>query len=411
MVYKNIIYNFLALVYVFSFNFQNVKFFPQAGSISMIGEYYLLPISCLIYFFKKKECSNKISKIYKNYIVYFVIISIFMNIAFYIFLNKIEIYGELFSIKSIHLFLHLVFQFISINALFYIFKQVKFKNIKWILNINFIFLTCYFIYERYFLKEIGRIKLLTPEPSIAGFLISIIFFITFYINKELIVRFFLSCIYLLMLYYTGSKGAILCLVISFVIYIAINFRQNKKLMIFLCFFIILFFKVFFYEKIINLFMIDIEKYTSLVTRSWSIITAIITTLILSFGSSGGYLFTYSFFGEIVKKIYIYLFPRLNYSEIDFMLKTGMYLVPKAGIFFGFLISGIGYIYILVSIFRYLYKNLKNEKILYMLLICYFISSLIYISDMQTPIQILIYSFLLRIIKFNEKGRKNADKLY
>ena len=93
MIYRNIIYNFLALIYVFSFNFQNVKIFPQVGSISMIGEYYLLPISCLIYFFKKKECLNKISKVYKNCILYFVIISVFMNVIFYILLNKIEIYG------------------------------------------------------------------------------------------------------------------------------------------------------------------------------------------------------------------------------------------------------------------------------------------------------------------------------
>ena len=403
MVYRNIIYNFLAFIYVLSFNFQNVKLFPQVGSISMIGEYYLLPISFLIYFFKKKECSNKISKIYKNYIVYFIITSIFMNTVFYIFLNKIEIYGELFLVKSIHLFLHLVFQFISINTLFYIFKQVKFKNIKLILNINFIFLTCYFIYERYFLKEIGRIKLLTPEPSGAGLLISIIFFITFYINRKIIIRFLIICIYLIILYYTGSKGAVLCLLISFLVYIIISFKKHMKLMFFLLFLVILFFKLFFYEKIINLFIVDLEKYTSLTTRSWSIITAIVTTLIFPFGSSGSYLFTYSFFGEIVKKIYMYLFPRLNYSEIDFMLKTGMYLAPKAGIFFGILISGIGYIYMLISIFKYLYKNLKIEKILIILLICYFISNLTYASDLQAPIQILIYSFLLYIVKFDEEG--------
>ena len=403
MIYRNIIYNFLALIYVFSFNFQNVKLFPQVGSISMIGEYYLLPISFLIYFFKKKECSNKISKIYKNYIVYFIITSIFMNTVFYIFLNKIEIYGELFLVKSIHLFLHLVFQFISINALFYIFKQVKFKNIKWILNINFIFLVYYFIYEKYFLKEIGRIKLLTPEPSGAGLLISVIFFITFYINKKIIIRFLITCIYLIILYYTGSKGAVLCLLVSFLIYAVINLKKHMKSMFFVLFSTILFFKLFFYEKIINLFIIDLEKYTSLVTRSWSIITAIITTLIFPFGSSGGYLFTYSFFGEIIKKIYIYLFPKLNYLEINFMLETGIALSPKAGIFFGILVSGIGYIYMLISIFKYLYKNFKSESVLIMLLICYFVSNLFYSSEIQAPIQILIYSFLLYIVKFDEEG--------
>ncbi len=402
MIYRNIIYNFLALIYVFSFNFQNVKIFPQVGSISMIGEYYLLPISCLIYFFKKKECLNKISKVYKNCILYFVIISVFMNVIFYILLNKIEIYGELFLIKSIHLLLHFIFQFISINALFYIFKQLKFKNIKLILNINFIFLTCYYLYERYLLKEIGRIKLLASEPSIAGYLISIVFLMTFYVNRKIIIRFLITFIYLVILYNIGSKGSVLCLLISFIIYMSINFKKNKKLMIFLCFSTILFFRLFFYQKIINLFIIDLERYTSLVTRSWSIITAIVVTLLFPFGNSGGYLFTYSFFGEIIKKFYIYLFPKLNYSEIDFILKTGIYLAPKAGIFFGILVSGTGYIYMLVSILKYLYKNLKNEKILCILLICYFISNLIYISDMQTPIQILIYSFLLYIIK-NKKG--------
>lgn len=402
MKFRNLIYNFLAFIYVFSFNLQNVKLFSQVGSISMIGEYYLMPISCLIYFFKRKECSNRISKIYKEYIIYFIIISVLMNIFFLIFLKKVEIYGKLFLVKSLHLLLHFIFQFISINALFYIFKQIKIKNIKWILNINFIFLVCYFIYERYFFKEIGRIKLLTSEPSIAGFLVSIIFFMMFYTNKKIIIRFFISCIFLIISYFIGSKGEILSILITLIIYGIINLKENVKTIIFSCIPIVSIFKLFFYENLVNSFLNDIEKFTSLVTRTWSIITTIVIALILPLGNSGVYLLTYSFFGERMKEFYLKLFPNLNYSEINFMLETGINLTPKSGIFFGILISGIGYVYMLIKIIKYLFNNLKQEKTLVLLIIYYFVSNLVYISDIQTPMQILIYPFLLCIVNRKRK---------
>lgn len=405
MKYKHeYIYTILAFIYIFSFNFQNLQFFPEIGSISMIGEYYLLPVSFLICIFNfRKIGKTKISKIYKYYILYFIILNVFINIYFYFFYSKMQIYETNVLIKSIQLLFHFIFQLISLEALYFILKHLSFSKLKMIMNLNYLFLFFYFIYEKYILKEIGRVKLLTSEPGAAGFLISIIFFIVLFLNKNNVIKIFIFLLYIVMMYFVGSKGAVITFIISFGIWGILNFKKNKISTIILSVSIILIFKFLYYEQLLNSFVIDIKKFTSLVTRSWSIISAIGSFLIFPFGSGGAYLVSYSFIGKKINDIYITLFPNLNYSEINYMLSTGVNLTPKSGFFFGILISGIGYTSMQTLIFKFFINKIKENNLLLFLIINYCISNLIYSSDIQAPIQILIYSFLLFVI--NKKIEK------
>lgn len=407
MEYKKINYEILIFIYMLSFNFLNLNSFPQIGTIAKIGIYYLLPITICLYIFNiKKIKKDKINKIYINYIFYLIIINIVINSFLYIFFNKIKAFNKLFYIKSIELVLHFIFQLMTIEVLYFILKKVSLKKIKIITNINFIILFICFLYQKTLLIE-KRINLFTPEPSIAGYLVSVYIFIILYLNKKTSLKIIFLTIYLIMMYYINSKGAIIVLFLAFLFCLGYKLKEKKLTTMVSGIFGLYILKIFYYEGLINAIQSDIKKYTSLVTRTWSIVSAIISFAVFPIGSGGAYLLVYQFIGEKIKDIFIAFFPKLNYSEINFLLQTGINLIPKSGFYFGILITGVGYIYFQLKLFKYFFKKVKKIFFLKMVLIVYFLSNVIYISELQTPLQILIFSFLLYII--NSLKNKEGDK--
>lgn len=402
MKYK-IFFFIVTLIYIFSFNFQRVSLLSNLGSIGFIGEYYLLPLSFLFTVINFKNLKKiKINQYYFKYLFYFIILNIVVNIILLIF-NKIGIYGELFIVKSLHLVIHLIFQIISINGLIYILKKLNFKLLKYIFNLNYLYLIGYFLYEKFYLNEIGRIKLLSPEPSIAGYTLSILTIITLYFNKNILIRYLIFFIYLILLLQIGSKGTILIMFMTLFITIFFYKKDKKRgnflLKMFGLFFISLGFYITYYKQLKSMFISDLAEYTSLVTRSWSILVTIISSILFPTGVGGGYLLSLNFFGEKLRNQYMILLPNLNYSEINEMLSSGIYLAPKSGLFFNVLIAGIGYLIFQYFILKYFYERIKGKKILVILLSFNFLAITIYISDLQTPHHILIYSLLIFL---NEK---------
>lgn len=403
MKFKKIWYEILICIYILSFNFQNLNLFSQIGSIAKIGIYYLLPVTICLYILQiKKIRNNRISKIYTNYIYYLLVINLITNGIFYIFFNKIEIFDKLFYVKSIQLVLHFLFQLITIQVLYFLFEKICLKKLRVIFNVNFIFLFIYFLYQKYILFLEKRIPLFTPEPSIAGYLMSIYIFIILYLNKKASIKTIFFIIYLIMIYYINSKGAIVVLLLSFLFCLSDKLKKKKITTVLLGILSLITFKLFYYKNLINAIQNDIEKYTSLVTRTWSIISAIISFMVIPIGSGGVYLLIYQLVGEKIKNLFMIFFPKLHYSEIESLLKTGVNLTPKSGFYFGILIAGIGYIYFELKLFQYFLKKIKKIFFLKMVLIVYFLSNLIYISEIQTPLQILIFSFLLYVIDDKNK---------
>lgn len=384
-------YSILAYVYIFSFMFQNIQLLRKYGSITMIGEYYLLPISIVILYFFKTRNKNYILRSYKDFIRYNFILNLLISVII-TFTNKILIYGENIYIKSIHILLGILFQYITLVAMIKILEKVSLKKIKKILRVNYIVIFIIFIIEKYILNNKGRIVLTFAEPSAAGYYVLILGILNLYFNEKKIIRMIIMGTILYMNFFIMSKGAILCGLITIVFLVIKEKRKRYITMI-----LILFITMIGYEKILLSFQNDIKYFTSVITRSWSIITAAMCFIIFPFGSGGGYLISYSLVGEKIKKILEVKYSFFNFEEIKFMLDTGIALSPKSGFFFGLLVAGIGYLKFTYNNFRYFYSKVKDNNILVVLLLFFFISNIIYSSEFQAPIQILIYSILIKIV--------------
>lgn len=393
-------YSILSLIYIFSFNFQDIKLLSNLGSISTIGQYYLLPLSFFLVIINFKSLKKiKLMKYYINFIFYFIVINIVVLIVSAIFFGKIEEYNQLFIEKFIQLFLHLIFQTLTLGALIIILKNITIKKIKNTIIFSYIFLISYFIYEKFILQESGRLKLTLFEPSVAGCHLTVIFLLALYFTKNRFFKLIENLIYFYILINIGSKGTILI----FLIAVIFNLFLKKKFLlkrIGLILLLVLGSYFIFGEKIQKMFLNDILYYTSVITRSWSIITAIILLLVIPIGSGGSYLYFYKKFGEWTKIIIQKMLPKLNYWEINYMLDTGINLAPKAGIFFGIIIGGVGYIVFNCKIIKYFYSKLRSE--LKVLFIFIFLANLTYSSDFQLPIQLLVYAILQKIYQNKEE---------
>ncbi|WP_270428178.1 hypothetical protein [Fusobacterium mortiferum] len=277
-------------------------------------------------------------------------------------------------------------------------KNITIKKIKNIVIFSYIFLIGYFIYEKFILQEIGRLKLTLFEPSVAGCHLTVIFLLVLYFTKSKFFKLIESLVYFYILFNIGSKGTILVFFIT-IIFILLSKKKFLLKRIALSLVMILSGYVIFGEKIQKMFLSDILYYTSVITRSWSIITVIILLLVIPIGSGGSYLYFYKKIGEWTEIILKKIFPKLNYWEINYMLNTGINLTPKAGIFFGILIGGIGYIIFNYKIIKYFYPKLKNEVKAVFIFI--FLANLIYSSDFQLPVQLLVYAILQRIYQNKE----------
>lgn len=199
-----------------------------------------------------------------------------------------------------------------------------------------------------------------------------------------------------------SKGSIICILLS-IILIGTKEKQHRYKIIILAFLI----TIIGYERVLSLFQNDIKYFTSIITRSWSIITAVICFILFPIGSGGSYLVFYSFIGEKVKEILQMRYSFFSFTEIEFMLDSGVALSPKSGFFFGVLIAGIGYLKFSYNNFKYFFLKLKNESILLTLLIFFFTSNIFYSSEFQAPHQILIYSIFTKIINERRKLYDNT----
>lgn len=390
-------YSLLLFIYIFSFNFQNVSILKKFGSITMIGEYYLLPVSLVVIIFTRKYKKNKVLVNYKNFFVYLLLLNSFVSILVLIF-NKTSIYDENINLKNLHLLTGIGFQIITFIALGKILSFVNLNKIRKILNLNYLFLFNIAIIEKYIQLNNGRLKLTFAEPSAAGNYIIILGILLIHFNKGKLLKSGIALSIIWLSYCISSKGSILCFLLSILIVILLNWRRHKKLLI-----LLFLLSSYFLPRILTILEIDIKFFTSVITRTWSILTAIISFILLPVGSGGGYLIVYSKIGEIMKQYLSTNFSFFNYGEINFMLKTGIALTPKSGFFFGILIAGVGYLNFSYKNFKFFYNYLREKKeVLLFLLIFFYLSNIFYSSEFQAPVQILIFSIFLKVLDQEEK---------
>lgn len=410
----------LILLFILSFNFQNIYLKNSLGAIGASGVNYFFPIALIGVFYMfliKKLKINLLEKKMCYYLIFSLIISVFMNWFVGINYNSFEIYGEMFVGKTIKLFCYNLFGFTIISYFSRKFSQINTVSIKLFLSINFLFSVALLIFDILNGKT-GRLFLLTSEPSEAGYIFTIFYLLFLYCNFQKKVLVGLSTFfYFIGLGFIGSKGSILCFFLAIILVLILDRSRKKSLKFFLngLFIIMIIFlgNILFLEKLKNAFINDMKNYTSVITRTWSILVPIRITMSTIIGTSGTYLFYLKKIGIEIYKELKYSFPNFNYNEIEIMLSTGKNLTPKSGYFMEILIYGVGALYFYIFLWKYFSKF--NNKIIKVLFYFVILSQITFISNQMTPTYILVF-VVLNFIKIKTKSkekivlRENRDKI-
>ncbi|WP_077619795.1 hypothetical protein [Bacillus sinesaloumensis] len=415
--------------------YQDLPLVNTFGEIARTPIFFLTPIFIiveLILIFRRKFKITKLQKYLLNYILFTSTIGlIYVLILFlkgeYSFLNE-----NLF-LKYIKGELYLLLIFLYIRHCYLLFVNMSKKNI--LLSIlvvltilNLIILIEYFTIPNALLSfhsenaPYYRIRLLTAESSWTGTIYIVYCFIALYLTKE--VRLFKSGIitYIILtitLYtvLTLSKGFLMTLLISLLLFVIQNIRIKKIsykqilvtiLGIGLLFAILAFVK----DSIVDLFLNDIESYTSVATRSGLLLAEINILLLNPLGTGKG---AYIFFlaNEIpnilkpLRNIFIMFFNATpNVSELIRLSTDTKGLGMKSGILQWGIEGGLFAFWYFIQTFIYLFKGVKQTSILKYSLLFILIAITTYISiDIKYEIW-LLFAFVEFTIHSEYKAQNN-----
>jgi len=219
-----------------------------------------------------------------------------------------------------------------------------------------------------------RIRLLTSESSNTGSLIFIYYLLSLMylkesknVYKKIFSIILITIILLFQIYYTSSKGFYLALVISLFLFIIFKKRMKIKMKLFYLSIYILFL-FYSYSVLLELFISDIDNYTSMITRSYTIYCSILVAIKYPFGCGGA---MYSLFLQRMMLAHVEtfssVFSEFNYSEIYNIINANSdtYVTVKSGLFelflyigvFGALFLLINYVKLLKSINKYNQNNI------------------------------------------------------
>lgn len=391
------IYLILSCIYILLFDFQNLFLKKYLGNIGAAGLTLILPILfILVSYFLKRIKLKEFDKQLILYLWYMIFISFCNTLLLGIKYNIWIYYDENLFIKSLKLISYNIIGFFSII----VFSRILSKNSKndtaKILNLNYLLLIMYYIYEKTY--NVGRIKLTTSEPSEAGYILVIFTLLGLYYNEKIRIKILYIIFFSVLSREIASKGLMIILFISIILIFATCMSKRKIFstiaILGLC---TLIFNIFYFEVLKNSLIMDLKYFTSIVTRSISILTAIKVFIGNILGVSGNYLYYFSNEGYKIYEGLRRIYPNLNYSEIQNLLKTGQNLAPKSGFFMDLILYGIYSIYFYCWTLKYFFSNLKKDLILLILLIFTYMSMLTYIDKYMTPTYILVFSIFQSII--------------
>jgi len=215
---------------------------------------------------------------------------------------------------------------------------------------------------------------------------------------------------------TGSKGLIISLIISLFILVMISKLKIKTRMLILGVVIIM--CVILGPKILTSISNDIENYTSVATRVYTICTAIAVSVIYPFGIGNGlYLVIYKQFLSNHLNLLNQFGLKLNNTEILSMINSNndYNLAAKSGVFqYGIYWGIVGTVYfikILKDIFIDLKKIHDRKLIIFELGMIFLIINIVFIINFDVQFEVFAYlSLMVYISDINKyKGIKEGVK--
>lgn len=267
---------------------------------------------------------------------------------------------------------------------------------------------------RYTINLSERYTGFTSEASFFSFTTVILGLLSIYYIKKNILKKIIILLTIYLLIVGGSKGTLICIFISSIIFVMIynRFSLSKKLIV--LFIIILISSLGFYYVILDSFIGDLEEYTSFATRVSSIFSSIIIIYNYPFGTGFGvflpiykeYLYT-SF--DILNNIIPYI--SLSYLELsDWMSSdSGANMTIKSIIFQYLAYFGIPFIFMFFKYVLNIVKNLLYIKEYFLMFIFLFVLTGIMTFANFNYDSILVLGILVGSIeKHNKKDFNKND---
>lgn len=253
--------------------------------------------------------------------------------------------------------------------------------------------------------EVGsRLRVLSPEPSIAAFTFNIFLLLAITLSNVSMVRLILWSALLIGNLLIGSKSSLMLMMLGafLVFYFNMTLMQKLKSLIVLVpvtgvmLYILL-------NKVLPAFAVDIENFTSVSTRLITSLWSIFSLFYYPLGEGyGNYTAWYATPLEVATAFANSFVPfSLNMTEITEMVATGKYLTAKSGILFSVIQSGFFAVFFYSILYRNAFKDIQSsnatyyQKIMIRVTLWYSLLSILLAVNME-----VLYTFLLPFIVVN-----------
>jgi hypothetical protein len=393
---------YIFLFYVVLLIVQDMSLQVSLGTIARSPYVFLSPLIFLfititsnkIYFFKPTQY-------YLVYYLYSILITLVLILNYSGFNDFRYVYGENLYVKCIKNSMYNFIIILTLYNFYFIFRYSEVKFLEKILKV-LVFLQLAIGYIQMVLPNAfdfiktpaynytERISLLNTEPSYTfpQFVISLLSYgcIRYYNNKRFkIVDYLVLLLGFILLMFIQSRGGIIVMLVCIILIVLFS-KQSliRRLLLFSASIIFIIPTVWVIVNIILPQIIaDLESFSSISTRSITILTALKSLVTYPFGQGyGTYLITFpSLLDKMIGSVILVSPIPLSTWELDWMLSTGRALTIKSGLLNEVLYTGWGIILFYIFFFGYAYKQLKL------------------IRDKKTVHSLFQYIFLFIIINF------------
>lgn len=252
--------------------------------------------------------------------------------------------------------------------------------------------------------EGSRLRLLSPEPSIAAFTFNIFLLLAITLSNVSLLRIILWGALLAGNLLIGSKSSLVLMMFGGLLVFYFNMSLVQKLKSLIVLIPITGIVVYiFLNTVLPALTVDIENFTSVSTRLITSLWALCSLFYYPLGEGYG---TYTAWFvtplDTASTLASSLVPfSLNLSEINAMVDTGEYLAAKSGILFSVVQSGFIAVWFYYVIFRNAFKDIQSsnatyyQKILIRVTLWYCLLSILLAVNME-----VLYTFLLPFIAVN-----------
>lgn len=423
---NNKVVRYTFLVYVVLLIVQDLPLQLMLGTIARSPYIFLSPIVfALITLLSSKIYFFKATRYYLIYYLYSILITLALVTYYYGFQNFTFVYGESLVVKCVKNSMYNFIIILTLYNYYFIFRYSGLMFIEKIFKVlvllqlaigytQIVFHNAFDFIKTPSYQITERISLLNTEPSYTfpQLVICLLCYccIRYFNHKRFkLIDYFLLLAGFILLMFIQSRGGILVMFVCFVLILLFSKQTLTRRL--LMFSVSILFVVPTVWVIVNIIIpqlvADLESFSSISTRSITIITSLKSLAAYPLGQGyGTYLITFpALLNKTINSI-ITLSPiPLSTFELDWMLSTGRALTIKSGLLNEVLYTGWGiiifYIFFFGNAFRKLrlIRNNKTVHSIFQYIFLFVIINFLFVSSIETAyIAFLPFALIERLSK-------------